>query len=217
MSNKKAKKKIGKKVSKRTSKMKSFKVSFIKSAVKTHDFPVHKLREVAIAGRSNAGKSSLINTWAADKVAKVSQTPGKTRLLNFFNMNESYCLVDMPGYGFASRDEIELKTWRRMIQNYLSTREQLVGLVLLMDMARDWSEDEELLSQYLMGQDLPMCIGLTKSDKFSKADQVKAIERIRTQSRMEDVFAVSSQTKQGCDDLEEFIYKSWVRVSLGRK
>lgn len=188
-----------------------FKMSFIKSAVKTQDFPVHKLKEVAIAGRSNAGKSSLINIWAREKIAKVSQTPGKTRLLNFFKMGTSYCLVDMPGYGFASRDQVELNTWRRMIQNYLSTREHLVGLVLLMDMARDWDEDEELLAQYLMKQDLPVCVGLTKADKFSKSDQKKAVERIKKQSRLEDVFAVSSQTKLGCDELEEFIFKNWVK------
>lgn len=187
------------------------KMTFIKSAVKMKDFPVSKLAEVALAGRSNAGKSSLINVWAREKIAKVSQSPGKTRLLNFFNMSDSYIIVDMPGYGYASRGADELKTWRKMIEGYLSQRPQLHGLVLLMDMARDWQEDEELLAQYVMRQDLPVCIGLTKADKFSKKDIAKAIERIKKQSRLEDVFAISAQTKSGCAELEEFIFRHWIK------
>lgn len=187
------------------------KMTFIKSAVKFSDFPVHKLKEVAIAGRSNAGKSSLINTWAGGKVAKVSQTPGKTRLLNFFNMNDSYCLVDMPGYGFASRGGEEIKVWRKMIENYLKQRPQLAGLVLLMDMTRDWALDEESITQFVMTHDIPVAIGLTKSDKFSKNDIEKAVARIKKQSRIEEVFPVSSQNKSGCDALEDFMYKAWIK------
>lgn len=187
------------------------KMTFIKSAVKMKDFPVSPLKEVAIAGRSNAGKSSLINVWAGEKIAKVSQTPGKTRLLNFFNMNNSYIFVDTPGYGYASRGGEEVRLWRKMIEGYLSQRPQLAGLVLLMDMARDWEEDEEIMSQYMMKNDLPIVIGLTKADKFNKKDMEKAIERIKKQSRLEDVFAVSSKNKFGCDDLENFVYKSWIK------
>ena len=139
------------------------------------DFPETKFKEVAMAGRSNAGKSSLINIWANEKVAKVSQSPGKTRLLNFFNMGNSYIIVDMPGYGYASRGGEELKTWKKMIEGYLSQRPQLAGLVLVMDMARDWETDEETLAQYMMKNDLPVIVGLTKSDKFSKADIKKSI------------------------------------------
>lgn len=187
------------------------KMTFIKSAVKMRDFPESKFREVAMAGRSNAGKSSLINIWANEKVAKVSQSPGKTRLLNFFNMSNSYIIVDMPGYGYASRGGEELKTWKKMIEGYLSQRPQLAGLVLLMDMARDWETDEEVLAQYMMKNDLPVMVALTKSDKFSKNDIKKAIERIKKQSRIEDVFAVSSKTKEGCVELEEFVYRTWIK------
>ncbi len=187
------------------------KVTFIKSAVKFSDFPEHDLKEIAIAGRSNAGKSSLINIWAGGKVAKVSQTPGKTRLLNFFNMNDSYCLVDMPGYGFASRGAEEIKLWRKMIENYLKQRPQLVGLVLLIDMAREWAMDEESIAQFVMKNDIPVAIVLTKSDKFSKQDIERALARIKKQSRIEEVFPISSQTKNGCDAVEDFMYRAWVK------
>ena len=187
------------------------KMTFIKSAVKLRDFPVSKFKEVAMAGRSNAGKSSLINIWANEKVAKVSQSPGKTRLLNFFNMNNSYIIVDMPGYGYASRGGDELQTWRKMVENYLSQREQIAGLVLVMDMARDWEKDEEVLAQYMMKNDLPVIVALTKSDKFSKNDIIKAVARIKKQSRIDDVFAISSQNQTGCEELEEFVYRSWIK------
>ncbi len=186
-------------------------MTFIKSAVKMKDFPVSDMKEVAFAGRSNAGKSSLINVWANEKIAKVSQSPGKTRLLNFFAMGESYIIVDMPGYGYAARGNEEVTTWKKMVQNYLSQRPQLAGLVLLMDMARDWSEDEESLAQFGMRQDIPVAIGLTKSDKFSKNDQAKAMARIKKQSRIEEVFPVSAQTRQGCKEFEEHIFRHWIK------
>lgn len=187
------------------------KMTFIKSAVKMRDFPVSKYKEVAMAGRSNAGKSSLINIWANQKIAKVSQSPGKTRLLNFFNMNNSYVIVDMPGYGYASRGGEELSTWRKMVENYLTQREQLAGLVLVMDMTRDWETDEEVLAQFMMKNDLPVVVALTKSDKFSKADIIKAVLRIKKQSRIDDVFAISSQNLTGCEELEEFIFRTWIK------
>lgn len=187
------------------------KMTFIKSAVKFSEFPVHPLKEIAIAGRSNAGKSSIINVWAREKIAKVSQTPGKTRLLNFFGVGKNYCLVDMPGYGFASRGGEEVKSWKKMIEGYLSQRPQLVGLMLVIDMAREWQDDEEAIAQYVMKHDIPVAVVLTKCDKFSKNDIEKAVARMKHQSRLEDVFAASSQTKKGCDDVEEFMYKSWVK------
>lgn len=175
------------------------------------EFPVSDLKEIALAGRSNAGKSSLLNVWAQTKIAKVSQAPGKTRLLNFFQKANSYILVDMPGYGYASRGGEEVRMWRKMVQNYLKQRPQLAGLVLLMDMARDWEEDEELIAQFTMNMDLPVAIGLTKSDKFKKNDIEKAIARIKKQSRIDEVFALSSQTRAGCEEFEEYIYRSWIK------
>jgi GTP-binding protein len=98
-----------------------------------------------------------------------------------------------------------------MIEGYLAQRPQLAGLVLLMDMARDWQEDEELLSRFVMQHDIPVLVALTKSDKFSRSDIEKAIARIKKQSRLEDVVAVSSQSRVGCKELEEFIYRNWIK------
>ena len=98
-----------------------------------------------------------------------------------------------------------------MVENYLTQREQIAGLVLVMDMARDWEPDEEVLAQFMMKNDLPVVVALTKSDKFSKADIAKAILRIKKQSRIEDVFAISSQNQSGCEELEEFIYRTWIK------
>ena len=187
------------------------KMTFIKSAVLAADFPKHDLKEIAIAGRSNAGKSSLINIWANGKIAKVSQTPGKTRLLNFFNVGANYCLVDMPGYGFASRSGDEIKMWRKMIENYLVLRSQLAGLVLVIDMTREWQDDEENIAEFVRKHDIPVAIALTKMDKFSKQDVDKAVARMKKQSRIDEVFPLSSQTKVGCREVEEFIFRNWVK------
>jgi len=124
-------------------------IQFIKSAVLAKDYPNHNMAEVAIAGRSNAGKSSFINGLAKSKIAKVSSTPGKTRLLNFFNMEDSYVLTDMPGYGFAARSGNELREWQQMIETYLTTRENLKGLILVMDIRRSWTNDEEIMRLFL--------------------------------------------------------------------
>src|SRR6478752_6525097 len=131
-------------------------IQFIKSAVLPKDYPIHKMAEVAIAGRSNAGKSSFINALTRNKVAKVSSTPGKTTLLNFFNMEDSYVLVDMPGYGFAARSNDEISQWHQMIEAYLMSRENLVGLVVIMDIRRDWTADEELLKKFSDERGFPL-------------------------------------------------------------
>lgn len=186
------------------------KIEFLKSAVVEKDYPVNRLPEVAIAGRSNAGKSSLINTMAQRSIAMVSGTPGKTRLLNFFNFKDKFVLVDMPGYGWASRSGGEQKEWHQMIETYLLTRPQLVGLILVMDIRRDWTEDEELLKRFSDSEGFSMMIALTKADKISKNDSMNAIRKIKKESGVEAVFAVSSTKKTGHKEAEDYFYKNWV-------
>ncbi|MBV2167936.1 MAG: ribosome biogenesis GTP-binding protein YihA/YsxC [Bdellovibrio sp.] len=187
-------------------------IQFIKSAVLAKDYPLNKLAEVAIAGRSNAGKSSFINALAKGKVAKVSSTPGKTRLLNFFNMEDSYVLVDMPGYGFAARSGDEMTEWHQMIETYLMTRENLVGLILVMDIRRSWTPDEELLKKFSDQRGFPLAVVLTKADKMSRSQMLQAVAKIKKTSGLSAVFPVSSMKKEGQDEVEEYVYENWVKA-----
>lgn len=185
-------------------------IQFIKSAVFTQDFPPAKNAEVAIAGRSNAGKSSFLNAMGGGKIAKVSSTPGKTRLLNFFSVNNKYVMVDMPGYGFAARSADEVDEWHRMIEVYLTQRETLQGLILIMDIRRDWTADEEMLKKFSSEQDFPMAVVLTKADKMTRNEISNASLKIKKQSGLSDVFVTSTLKKIGHEDVENFIYKTWV-------
>lgn len=186
-------------------------IQFIKSAVLAKDYPVHKKAEVAIAGRSNAGKSSFINALSKGKVAKVSSTPGKTRLLNFFSMEDSYVLVDMPGYGFAARSGDEITEWHRMIETYLMTRENLCGLILVMDIRRSWTEDEELLKKFSDQRGFPLAVVLTKADKMSRSQMLQAVAKIKKTSGLSAVFPVAAMKKEGQDEVEEYVFENWVK------
>jgi GTP-binding protein len=186
-------------------------IQFIKSAVLPKDYPIHKMAEVAIAGRSNAGKSSFINALTRNKVAKVSSTPGKTTLLNFFNMEDSYVLVDMPGYGFAARSNDEISQWHQMIEAYLMGRENLVGLVIIMDIRRDWTADEELLKRFSDERGFPLAVVLTKADKLSRNQMMSAVMKVKKVSGLSAVFAVSSLKKTGQDEVERYMFENWVK------
>lgn len=186
-------------------------IRFIKSAVLEKDYPVHKKAEVAIAGRSNAGKSSFINGLATNKIAKVSSTPGKTRLLNFFDM-DSFVLVDMPGYGFAARSGDEIRDWHKMIEVYLNSRESLAGLILIMDIRRSWSEDEELLRRFSETQGFPLAVVLTKADKMSRSQMLQAVNKLKKETGLSAVFATSALKKTGQEEVEDYIYDNWIKA-----
>ncbi len=190
------------------------KISYIKSAVMPDDYPPHRFSEVAFMGRSNAGKSSLINALSKNKIAKVSQNPGKTRLLNFFNFNDSYVLVDMPGYGYASRSGDEVADWQPMIELYLASREKLAGLVLVMDIRRKWSRDEMLLCRFVEKFGRPVALALTKADKLNKTELKKAIQKQTEDSRLSNIFVISSTKNMGHKELEAFIYKKWINEPI---
>jgi GTP-binding protein len=192
-------------------------LEFVTSAADLEGCPRDSFPEVAIIGRSNAGKSSLINTLANSKIAKVSSTPGKTRLLNFFK-SKTFRLVDMPGYGFAARPEDEQKIWRRMIESYLAIRENLVGLLVVMDIRRDWSDDEENILNWLDPRHLPCAIILTKADKLARAERMKRVEKVKINSGVEFVFPVSALKKEGVVEVEDHVYKNWIAtIQSGKK
>jgi GTP-binding protein len=185
-------------------------MKYLRSAVLPKDYPPMDRPEVAVAGRSNAGKSSFINSLANSKVALVSQNPGKTRLLNFFDFGVKYRFVDMPGYGWASRGEGEKESWQQMIETYLTTRENLKGLVLLMDLRREWTPEEEMLKKFTEQISIPLCVVLTKSDKVSKREIGGFKERIIRSANTKNVFVTSAEKKVGIKDVEEFIYREWI-------
>ncbi len=196
-------------------------VRYLKSAVVPGDFPQTALPEIAVAGRSNAGKSSFINAWTGSKIALVSQTPGKTRLLNFFNVANKYLMVDTPGYGFASRSGDEVRTWHKMIENYFLYRKNLKGLVLVMDVRREWSKDEELLKEFCLNQDIVVYLVLTKVDKISRNEQQKFLKEKQRDSGLAYVRLCSALKKIGIEEIEEEIFdlclKEFVPKTLAQR
>ncbi len=151
---------------------------FVKSAVKPVHYPEELLPEIAFVGRSNVGKSSLINTLLNRKnLVKTSSTPGRTQLINFFNINEAFMFVDLPGYGYARVPQSVTKTWGSMIETYLSTRTTLKGVVMLMDIRREPGKDEDDLIAWFRLYNIPAVYVLTKADKFSNQQRMAQHKR----------------------------------------
>ncbi len=182
---------------------------FLTSATRLEQCPADMRPEVAVLGRSNSGKSTLINAWAQSQIAKTSSTPGKTRLINFFD-GPHYRLVDFPGYGFAKRSGDEQASWGGMIETFLSTRGSLKGALLLMDCRREWTSEEAMLLQFLNRRGSPMAVVLTKSDKLNRSEETKMRAKFKTLPGVSAIFFVSSTKKTGIDELEEYVYRNWV-------
>lgn len=145
------------------------KVQFIGSFVKTEQLPQDKRPHVAVAGRSNVGKSSLLNAYFGQKnIAKVSATPGKTRALNFFLVNDKFYMVDLPGYGYAKVAKSLKQTWSGLIEDYLRKEKRLIGLLLLIDSRREVSPDDDQLIDWLSARKTPVLTILTKADKLGR-------------------------------------------------
>jgi GTP-binding protein len=183
-------------------------LTFLKSAARLSDFPVDHRPEVAIAGRSNAGKSSMINGLARSRrpIAKVSQMPGKTALLNLFDHKEGYRVVDMPGYGYASRANKEVMGWRKMIESYLLRRENLKVLLLVMDIRRDWSDEEQLLLDLAEKQNLQFGLILSKSDQLSKSAVIAKKNKLIQELNVDLVLPYSSLSGDGLVSLEKALF-----------
>ncbi len=174
--------------------MKLKSVNFMGSAVEESQFPQDNQPQIVFSGRSNVGKSSFINAMLSrKKIARVSQTPGKTRLVNFFSINEEFYFVDIPGYGYASVSKKMLKDFQKMIETYL--RQPEISLtVLLLDIRRIPNSDDILMYEFFKSMNSEVLIVLTKADKLSnnkKFTQVKKIKAVLN-PRVEDKFLTFS-------------------------
>ncbi|MEN6317479.1 MAG: ribosome biogenesis GTP-binding protein YihA/YsxC [Syntrophaceae bacterium] len=160
--------------------MKIVSAEFIKSAAEPSHYPESTFPEIAFAGRSNVGKSSLINTITSKKsLARTSSTPGCTQLINFFIVNNQLSFVDLPGYGFAKVPEAVRKNWKPMIEKYLTERKTLRLVILIVDIRRDPSEEELSFIQWLHMYNIPFLFVLTKIDKLSRNQRAVRWRRIK--------------------------------------
>jgi GTP-binding protein len=184
-------------------------VEFIGGMAEKHGWrPDSPLPEVAFAGRSNVGKSSLLNSLVRRKsFARVSRTPGRTREINFFRINNGFVLVDLPGYGYARVSKVKKSEWRPMIESYLRRTTQLRGIVLLLDIRREPSEDDRAMLDFLAEVEVPTIVALTKTDKLSKAAARERVGEIARALALEteQIIPFSAQTGEGRVELLEAI------------
>ena len=177
---------------------------FVISAVRPQQYPAEELPEFAFAGRSNVGKSSLINTLVSRrKLVQTSSTPGKTRLINFFRVNGALMFVDLPGYGYARVSEEERLKWRPMIEKYLSSRENLKAVVLILDIRRTPNEEDAQLLNWLARREIAAVLVVTKTDKLSKTSQAKQLKIIAgaLETDPDELVLFSAKSRQGRDVL----------------
>ena len=171
-------------------------------------FPGQGLPEIAMVGKSNVGKSSLINSMTNNsKLARTSAEPGKTRLVNLYLINEAFFLVDLPGYGFARAPKQEKDKWAAMIEGYLRGSEHLKRVFQLVDIRHEPTEDDQLMVEYLRHYDLPFTVVATKADKLSKAQRGKSLPAICRKLAVQpwEVMVYSSRDGTGKDKLLELI------------
>lgn len=187
------------------------KAEFVLCAAWKSQWPENNLPEICLAGRSNVGKSSLINTITNhSKLAKVSGTPGKTRTLNFFNINDELRLVDVPGYGFAKVHDKIKESFGEMIDTYLKERDTLKGLVLIVDYRHKPTRDDIEMYQYAKYYQIPVIVVATKEDKLKRNDLKKNEKLIKETLSFDkdDMFVrFSSLSKTGIEEIWDCILK----------
>lgn len=183
---------------------------FLKSMKAVSDYPDIVMPEIALCGRSNVGKSSLVNLLTNNqKMARVSTSPGKTRLVNFFVINEQFLFVDLPGYGFAKVAKSEQSSWQEMIEGYFEISRNLKALLILLDIRREPTDEDMKMFEFAACFGLHVIIVATKSDKIAKTRRYQRIKEIKQSMKGIDypAVAISALNKTGQQELLDEIEK----------
>ena len=183
---------------------------FLKSETDFSNYKGFDLPEIMLAGRSNVGKSSFINMLSNNtKLAKVSATQGKTKVVNFFLMNKEFVLVDLPGYGYAETSKVEQHRWGEIIDSYIESSRNLVCAVLLVDVRHLPTEQDKQMLNYFTFNNIPVTIVATKYDKIKKAERMKKISDIAKELKVgiENIYLISSETAYGKDIIVDRLYQ----------
>lgn len=189
-------------------------VSFVKSSGKWQECPEPTLPEYAFIGRSNVGKSSLINAMMNHKdLAKTSQTPGKTQLINHFLVNENWYLTDLPGYGYARVSKVLRRDFEKLITNYILNRKNLVNLFVLVDVRHDPQKIDIEFIEWCGENGIPFSIVFTKADKLKPNAVIKNVESyknelLKTWDSLPELYITSAEKKEGTDEILKFIGKT---------
>ncbi|MHB1314410.1 MAG: ribosome biogenesis GTP-binding protein YihA/YsxC [Christensenellales bacterium] len=190
---------------------------FALSYASKKDYPATDCQEIAVVGKSNVGKSSMINSLCnRNKLARTSSSPGKTRLVNFYLINGQYYLVDLPGYGYARVSKEEQSSWQKMIEGYLEISKHLAHALLLVDIRHDPTEGDKTMADYFRYFKIPFTVVATKADKIAKSKQKIRTDDIRKklgQETGEQVISYSTLDKTGREDLWALLDS----VALGSK
>lgn len=181
------------------------KAKYESTAVRPNQYPAGNMPEVALVGRSNVGKSTIINTLLNRKgIARVSSEPGKTRGINFYNVDDALYLVDLPGYGYAKVSKDEKAKWGKMIETYLNSRRQLEMTLMLVDIRHAPSEDDKMMYRWITERGLRHIVVATKTDKISRGqihNRLQEIRKVLGLTQEDTLIAYSSETKQGKDEI----------------
>lgn len=185
--------------------------SFLQSATTRKTMPEESGLEIAFAGRSNAGKSSVINRVCSQKsLARTSKTPGRTQLINFFQLQDANFLVDLPGYGYAKVPEAIKLEWQKFIESYLTQRNTLRGMVLVMDIRHPMTDYDQAMLRWAQNRRLPVHVLLNKSDKLTRGAGMNVLLQVRKMLAENGVASVqmfSALKKQGLDECWEVLDK----------